>query len=94
MTLKEARKASGLSYDDVLVAVRQYPEAFWMSRSTIARLESTGECKSAEDAVRLSLLARVLGVKVSEIDPQAAELAGTVRDLLIDASRWDLTPAA
>ncbi len=81
MSVREARDKAGMTLDDVLVGVRQLPEAFWMSRATIARLDSKDHY-NAGDTVRLIALAEVFDCKLSDIDPEAAAITDALNGLL------------
>lgn len=87
--MKDRREAASLKVDDVLYALRSTaPEPWWVSRSTIHRLESPAVKEASVDAVLLWYLAQIYGCPLSALSPGAAAAMNRLNEVLTPSS-WN-----
>jgi hypothetical protein len=82
--LVEARLASGLSRTEVAYQIRRHlPESLWVSHETIRRLEVGHKEDDELDPVLIAGLARVYGVRVSDLSESIASSSKSLAELLV-----------
>lgn len=76
--LIEAREAAGMTQADIAYGSRQFHPRFRISQSKVARIEAGGTV----DPLDLLVIATVLEIQVSDLDPTALDALTDLRTLL------------
>lgn len=90
--LKERRRASGHSYEEVTFRIRPYlPESMWVTAETIRKYENGIVAEHKANPLILAALAKVYDCKISDLSESVADGAERIRDLLEAGIRWSNT---
>lgn len=92
--LKAQRQRVGLSLEEVAFAIREFlPRSLWVTAETIRKYENGMVPEHKANLLILAGLARVYGCQFTELAPNGAEDAKTLRDLLIQSLHCSMRSA-